>query len=99
VGPTLGAAIALASQGQDLFKASIVMGSFGFGTATALLVAASGLSSLFQKASPSAFSSLLANGKRVLGVLLMGLGLLVVTGLDLKMEALVLPYLPEWSQF
>jgi hypothetical protein len=29
----------------------------------------------------------------------MGLGLLVVTGLDLKMEALVLPYLPEWSQF
>lgn len=99
VGPTLGAAIALASQGQDLFKASIVMGSFGLGTAAALLLAASGLSAIFQKTSPAAFSSVLSNGKRVLGALLIGLGVLVVTGLDLKLEALVLPYLPEWSQF
>jgi cytochrome c biogenesis protein CcdA len=99
VGPTLGAAIALASQGQDLFKASIVMGSFGLGTAAALLLAASGLSAIFQKTSPAAFSSVLSNGKRVLGALFIGLGVLVVTGLDLKLEALVLPYLPEWSQF
>ena len=99
VGPTLGAAIALASQGQDLFKASLVMGSFGLGTAVALLLAASGLSAIFQKTAPGTFTSILSNGKRFLGILLIALGLLVITGLDLRLEALVLPYLPEWSQF
>ena len=98
VGPTLGAAIALASQGQSLFMASIVLASFGLGTALALIVAASGLSALLKQTKPKALNSMLSNGKRFLGILLVGLGVLVLTGLDLKLEAMVVPYLPSWSQ-
>ena len=99
VGPTLGAAIALASRGQDLFLASMVMLSFGLGTATSLLIAATGLHSLFKKSAPRWFTLMMSRGKTLLGVLLCVLGMLVLTGLDLKFEALILPYLPDWSQF
>ncbi len=97
VGPTLGAAIALASQGQEMLSASFVMLSFGLGTATALLVAATSINTLIKQSLPNLFAAMLGNGKQLLGGTMMILGLLVLTGLDLKLEALVLPYLPEWS--
>ncbi len=99
VGPTLGAAIALASRGQDLLLASLIMASYGLGTALSLLAASTGLHHLFRTRTPRWFNFLMQRGKLILGVLLCSLGLLVLSDLDIKFEALVLPYLPTWSQF
>ncbi|MEX2516215.1 MAG: cytochrome c biogenesis CcdA family protein [Gammaproteobacteria bacterium] len=96
VGPTLGAAIALASIGQDMVMAFFVMLSFGLGTASALVAA--GL--LFVKLvsrwrTDIVFSA--SFGKKLLGALLLILGLMVLTGTDKILEAWALEWLPEWA--
>ena len=79
VGPTVGAAIALASIGQNMVMAFAVMLAFGLGTASALLFA--GMASL--KALNRWRPGLLANaelGKQILGWVLLILGLMVISG-------------------
>jgi cytochrome c-type biogenesis protein len=95
VGPTLGAAIALASIGQDLSVAFVVMFAFGVGTAAALLSAAWFSSSLLRKIRPNMMKQP-NNGKRILGVLLLALGLMVFTGLDKTFETATVNMLPDW---
>jgi len=96
VGPTLGAAIALASAGQDLGLVFLVMTGFGFGTALALLVAGRLSARVLARLRPriGAHAGL---GKRALGWTLLALGALVLTGLDKTLESLVVGYLPAWS--
>lgn len=96
VGPTLGAAIALASVGQDMLLAFIVMFAFGVGTASALIVAAAVSARVLQTWRPNVFSNV-AIAKQVLGWLLVLLGVLVLTGADKLIEAYVLQYLPDWA--
>ena len=96
VGPTLGAAIALASLGQQMGTAFLVMLSFGIGTALVLLIA--GL--LSAKAVKKVKPELLQNSvkvKKMLGWLLLVLGLLVLTGLDKQLEILALGFVPDWA--
>ncbi|HBK3262449.1 TPA: sulfite exporter TauE/SafE family protein [Legionella pneumophila] len=93
VGPTVGAAIALASMGQNLFMAFGVMLAFGLGTASALLFA--GMAS--QKALSRWRPGMLANaqlGKHMLGWVLLLLGLMVISGLDKVLESWVVQALP-----
>ncbi|TVP88284.1 MAG: cytochrome c biogenesis protein CcdA [Pseudomonadaceae bacterium] len=95
IGPTLGAAIALASMGQDLSLAFVVMLFFGIGTAGSLLVAAWLSTSLLKRMRPG----LLASGqrsKRILGWLLLILGVMVLTGFDKTLETWALQILPQW---
>lgn len=95
VGPTLGAAIALASMGQDLPMAFVVMLAYGLGTAGVLLLAG-GLSG---RALTRWRSTLLASGglgKKFLGWMLLLLGLLVLTGFDKVLEALAIDVVPDW---
>lgn len=95
VGPTLGAALILASQGKDLMHVSLVMALFGIGAAIPL--AALGMMS--QKAMMHVKKKLLATGKlgkKLLGALLLLLGFLVITGWDKLFEAWVLTNAPEW---
>lgn len=96
VGPTLGAAIALASMGQDLFKAFIVMLAFGLGNAVVLLVAASLSTGVLRKFTSTAGKTA-RWGKNTLGGLLLILGLLVLTGVDKLLEAWALSWLPDWA--
>jgi cytochrome c biogenesis protein CcdA len=96
VGPTLGAAIALASVGQSLGLAFATMAAHGASAATVLLAA--GLVS--RRALTRWRPALLATaerGKKLLGLSLLLLGVLVVSGLDKRFEALVVPLLPEWT--
>jgi cytochrome c biogenesis protein CcdA len=96
VGPTLGAAIALASLGQQLVQSFIVMLAFGAGTASALLAAGLASARVLQRLRPQ----LLAGGgsaKRWLGGALLALGLLVLTGIDKRLEAWALGWLPQWA--
>lgn len=96
VGPTLGAAIALASLGQDLILAFLVMFTFGLGTAAMLLIAGLATGRLLQTLRPTLMTGA-QTGKYLLGGLLLGLGLLVWTGIDKMLEAWALGWLPDWA--
>ena len=96
VGPTLGAAIALASAGQDMGLAFLVM--LAFGLATAGTVLAGGL--LSAKAMNRWRPGLLANAvraKQILGGLLLMLGVAVLLGWDKWLESAALDVLPDWA--
>lgn len=95
VGPTLGAAIALASMGQSLGMAFIVMLAYGVGTAGVLLGAGLASGRLLARWR----SSLMTGGglgKKFLGWMLLGLGLLVLTGMDKYLEAFAVGVIPDW---
>jgi cytochrome c-type biogenesis protein len=96
VGPTLGAAIGLASVGRDLLLAFATMAAYRLGTAGVLL--ATGLLSqrVLAKWRPTLTSSA-GFAKKGLGATLLILGVLVVLDLDKQLEARGLGWLPEWS--
>lgn len=95
VGPTLGAASVLAAQGKDLGHVAITMLTFGLGAAAPLLL----LSLLSREAMMRWRGRLLATsrgGKYALGVLLMLVGLLIVSGLDKRLETVLVDASPAW---
>ena len=96
VGPTLGAAIALASVGQDMGIAFIIMFTFGFGTASALIVAAMISGKILNSWRPNVFDNA-AIIKYVLGWLLVLLGMMVFLGIDKILETFAVQYLPDWA--
>ena len=95
VGPTLGSAIALASLGQDLIMASSVLFLFGLGTASALIITSIISTSVLQKFRPNVFSNV-EKLKKLLGMLLLILAIMVITGFDKTLETIALNYLPSW---
>jgi cytochrome c-type biogenesis protein len=96
VGPTLGAAIALASLGQDMGMAFVVMMAFGLGTAAVLLFAAYASGRILQKWRPGLLSQA-EFGKKLLGWTLLLLAVLVLTGFDKVLETWALRILPDWA--
>lgn len=95
VGPTLGAASVLAAQGKDLGQVAIVMAAFGVGAALPLL-----LLGLVSQDVMLRWRDRLAragqSGKTLLGALLFAVALLSLTGLDRKLEALLVDLSPTW---
>jgi cytochrome c-type biogenesis protein len=95
VGPTLGAASILAAQGRDLGVVGATMLSFGLGAG--LPLAALGLLSreaVLRWRTHLAAGS--ARAKSVFAVLLVGIGFLVVSGLDKRVETLAVDHSPQW---
>jgi cytochrome c biogenesis protein CcdA len=95
VGPTLGAAAVLASQGKDLGQVAATMLAFGIGAALPLLL----LGMLSRQMMLNMRARLMSAGgpmKAVLGALLVIVGLLVVTGLDKQAEAIIVANQPDW---
>ncbi|PXV53156.1 Cytochrome C biogenesis protein transmembrane region [Dyella jiangningensis] len=95
VGPTLGAATTLAAQGRNLAQIALLMLLFGLGAGLPLLV----LSTVSGAAMTRMRGALLSVGgvaKSVLGACFVLIGVLVLTGLDRRFEALVLSVSPEW---
>lgn len=95
VGPTLGAASVLASQGKDLSSVALTMALFGLGAAVPLLA----LGMLSREAMLAWRSRLFGAGKAgkmVLGSLLFAVGVLIVTGLDKHLEAALVAASPAW---
>ena len=94
VGPTLGAAIALAAQGQSVAYAGSVMFAFAVGTVTPLLV----LMTMTRDAvirNRGAFNSASQWLKPMLGGLLIVVGLMFLTGVMSDWEAFLLERMPE----
>ena len=95
VGPTLGAAIALAAVGQSLVTAFVVMLAYGVGTAGVLLAAGVASARLLARWRPALVRSG-GLGKTLLGGTLLLLGLLVLSGADKHLETFALKVLPSW---
>lgn len=95
VGPTLGVAIASASQGQNLMSAFGIFLVFGLGVATSLLAFAYG-SRRALAARKEAFAGAARWGKPVFGGLLVVVGLMIASGLDKTVEAMILRSMPDW---
>lgn len=95
VGPTLGAASVLASRGEDLFHVAAIMTAFGIGAALPLL----GLSLLSREKMLALRGRLMAAGsagKILLGLVLLTVGVLILTGLDKTIETVLVQASPEW---
>lgn len=95
VGPTLGAAVTLASQGESLARVAMVMTVFGIGAAAPLVI----LGLLSREAFVRLRGKLLDVGRRgkgVLGGVLALVGVLVLTGIDKSMEIWLTSHAPEW---
>ena len=95
VGPTLGAATVLAAQGQDLAQVALVMAAFGFGIASVLLVLAFATRSLLTRWR-GAMMHAGHRGKRVLGAILLIVGLMILTGADHLIEGVLVSLSPDW---
>lgn len=95
VGPTLGAASVLASQGKDLAHVALVMASFGIGAALPLL-----LLGMLSRQTLLSWRAKLASagsaGKMLLGGLLLIVGVAILTGLDKHIEAALVAASPDW---
>ncbi|ACS60261.1 cytochrome c biogenesis protein transmembrane region (plasmid) [Rhizobium leguminosarum bv. trifolii WSM1325] len=95
VGPTLGAASLLAASGKNLGQVAATMLIFGLGATLPLLL----LGFLSRDMLLRSRSWLLGagqGGKFLLGSLLIVVGLLIVTGLDKKAEAVIVSHSPAW---
>jgi cytochrome c-type biogenesis protein len=95
VGPTLGAASLLAAQGEHLFSVALTMLVFGLGAALPIVLLAMISQGAWKRftASGRTFSAI---GKPTLGGLLLIVGLLVLTGLDKQIEAVLVEISPDW---
>jgi cytochrome c biogenesis protein CcdA len=94
-GPTLGVAIALATQGRSLVHVGATMLFFGAGAAAPLL----GLGLISRQMLSRWRERLLSGGKAAkaaLGAVLILVGLLIVSGLDKKLEAALVAASPAW---
>ncbi len=86
---------ALASQGQQLTQVALVMLLFGLGAALPIIV----LGMLSRQGMQKFRDKLLflgGKGQRLLGMLILALGVMMLTGTDKLVEARLLDVAPEW---
>lgn len=97
-GPSLGAALGLASQGGSIMNASLILSAFGLGTLIPLMVVAYGARSYVSRLRKSSGTIVLV--KNVFGVLMVAFGVLIVSDLDRQIEARLTSAMPEaWLGF
>jgi cytochrome c biogenesis protein CcdA len=95
VGPTLGAAVTLASQGEGLAQVALVMALFGLGAGLPLML----LGFASREAMLRIRGRLMSAGKlgkQMLGGVMLLLGAAILTGGDKLFEAWVLRSAPSW---
>lgn len=95
VGPTLGAAVLLASQGSHLPQVALLMGIFGIGAAMPVV----GLAYLSRAAMMKVRGKLMQAGKTgkiVLGAIMVAIAVLILTGADKPLEAWLVEMSPAW---
>jgi cytochrome c biogenesis protein CcdA len=94
-GPTLGAAIGLAAQGETMGRAAAIMLTFGLGAVTPILALAYGSrQAIFSRRDWLARMSHI--GKPLMGAAFISIGAFVLTGLDKIVEASLTRAMPDW---
>jgi cytochrome c biogenesis protein CcdA len=95
VGPTLGAAVVLASQGTNLPQVALLMGVFGVGAAlpvVALAYAGRGALGRMRGKLMQAGKA----GKTLMGVVMIALSAMILSGLDKPVETWLVDHSPTW---
>jgi cytochrome c-type biogenesis protein len=95
VGPTLGAASLLASQGQDLPRVALTMVMFGIGAGLPLVL----LGLLSRSTLMRARTKLMSAGqlgKGLLGAAFILIGVAIISGADKRIEAALVEASPQW---
>ena len=97
IGPTLGGAIALASEGNNITWAALIMLAFAAGVSTIILVLA-GVSREMLIKRRDAMLNLSNKARPIMGVMLVALGLFIFFSLHHAVEAWAVNALPYWLQ-
>jgi len=95
VGPTLGAAVVLASQGSHLPQAALLMGIFGIGAALPVVA----LTYVSRGAMVKMRGKLMQAGKTgkiAMGVIMVAIAGLILSGADKAIEAWLVSHSPAW---
>jgi cytochrome c biogenesis protein CcdA len=93
-GPTLAVAVTLAAQSETFPRAGVVMLGFGVGAVAPVLALA--YSSRVMLRRRARYAALAATAKTLMGVLLLLVGVLTVTGADKIIEAWMVEHMPGW---
>ena len=94
VGPTLGAALGLATRSETLAHAAAIMAAFGLGSATFLLAA--GYASRAVMGQRLRLLQVGESGRLAFGIALLLVGASVASGVDKLIESAVIARLPQW---
>jgi cytochrome c biogenesis protein CcdA len=97
VGPTLGGAIALASQGEELFRAFLIMVAFALGIGSVMVAIGYGARSLLQRRM-GAMRALAERSRAVLGAVFLFVGVAILLRWHHVAEAWLLDRMPVWLQ-
>ncbi|MXU64066.1 cytochrome c biogenesis protein CcdA [Rhodobacteraceae bacterium KN286] len=97
IGPTLGGAIALASQGQNLGWATAIMLAFSAGVSTLILIFGLGAQDLLAR-HRGWLQAVAQRSKPILGLLFLGLGIATLTGITHMAEGWLVETMPVWLQ-
>ncbi len=95
IGPTLGAAIALASSGDGIDRAAAIMAAFALGVATLILAVAYGLRGWLRR-NMGWMVALSARARPVMGWVFIAVGFALFFGVNHMLEAMALRILPAW---
>ncbi|MFZ6801059.1 cytochrome c biogenesis CcdA family protein [Undibacterium sp. Di24W] len=95
VGPTLGVAITMAANGKHIGHAVMIMFMFGLGAALPMSVLAYGSRAAIGNKRKS-MAIMGHRGKQVMGMGLIFVGALVITGFDKSLETLMTSHMPNW---
>jgi cytochrome c biogenesis protein CcdA len=97
IGPTLGGAISLAAQGQQIIWATLIMISFALGVSTIILALGYGTREAVLKRQ-NAMRGLADKAKPIMGVVLVAVGLMIFFRVHHKIDAFLINVLPDWFQ-
>jgi cytochrome c biogenesis protein CcdA len=95
IGPTLGAAIAMASQGENLLRAGAIMGSFALGVSTLILLIAYGARQWLRR-NMALMRTIAERSKPVLGIVFILIGLGLWFRVNHAIDVWMIENLPAW---
>ena len=97
IGPTLGGAIALASQGQSLVWAAAIMIAFALGVSTVIVGLGFGAREAIRGRANS-LRGIAEKSKPIIGVLFIAVGLMIFFQIHHVIEGWAVAVLPDWFQ-
>lgn len=97
VGPTLGGAISMASQGTNLIRSFLIMLSFGLGISTVIVALGFGTQEAIRRRQ-NKLGGLAQAAKPIMGAIFIIVGLMIFFKIHYVIEGWLVAVLPDWFQ-
>lgn len=94
-GPLLISALTLVASEGGALRGTLILGAFGLGAAVPLIIAAYASRAGFTRMRGWVLGHI-KTLKTGFGIMLVGLGIAILMNWDKRLEALVIPFLPDW---